>query len=638
MQAPSDNTYQQKRKRRNSNEPIRKSRRLQERKITTAEHSNAKKPEQLPSPSTSRTPPKTSRDGRKRKAALFLEDNPDLSQVFCEPRQKRVQSAASPSLDIREQLQFKEAVPRTGAPIIESPTEPAKELEAREIEQKERHNPISYWAVYHTWPKDFAEHNLMDSSNSTNKRQRTSDLSQIGKEGGFRSYSQSRKNGEVPEQYTAAYQAHILRKGLDMDREKGEDFASEESKKICAELLQIDISTIGPTAVPQDKIRSMIYNCQNRNEGLVNRDVTPLMIPSLRLLYYCGANNLEHVVDEVNAIWYQQCVLEGPRPQPDLAIGLFSSAFTEEEIEKLKRYTSVDNWTQVTTQMFFPFLMCEVKCGRESLDMADRQNMHSCSVAVRAILKIEQEADKYRPGKKMDSLNGQVLVFSISHDQQDARLHGHYVKMQGEKWSYYRYHIRKFDLNVYNDLLAIYNFVQNILKSYLPRHVRRLKDALAALPDPNKPPESSGLPSSSGRSFAASEISLNDDDNSQQDSQSRDTDGFVVPPRPAGSQKSRAKKKGQGSQLLQQNELAQLRQLLEEQGKEAKQRESRLEQLLEEQRREAKQEREKMEREARQEREKMEQEREREREKAEEKMEQLMNLLGIATRRGEAAM
>ena len=60
-------------------------------------------------------------------------------------------------------------------------------------------------------------------------------------------------------------------------------------------------------------------------------------------------------------------------------------------------------------------------------------------------------------------------------------------------------------------------FVRTILKSYLLEHVRRLKDALAALPDPNKPPESSDLPGSSGLSFAASEISLNDD-NSQQDS------------------------------------------------------------------------------------------------------------------------
>lgn len=159
----------------------------------------------------------------------------------------------------------------------------------------------------------------------------------------------------------------------------------------------------------------------------MNRDVTPIIIPSITSLYFGRDNSLEHLIDELNADWYEQCILEGPRIRPDLAIGLSSSAFTEEEVEKLKRYTSVDNWTQITMHMFFSFLMGEVKCGRESLNIADRQNMHSCSVAVRALLRIEQEADKYRREKKIDNLNRQVLVFSISHDQQDARLHGHYA-------------------------------------------------------------------------------------------------------------------------------------------------------------------------------------------------------------------
>ncbi len=206
--------------------------------------------------------------------------------------------------------------------------------------------------------------------------------------------------------------------------------------------------------------------------------------------------------------------------------------------------------------------------------------MHSCSVAVRAILRIEQEADKYRSEKKMESLSGRVLVFSISHDQQDTRLHGHYAIIQGEKWTYYRYRIRKFDLTDNNSLLAIHNFVRNILKSHLPGHLQRLKDALTALPDPNKPLESIGLPGSSGLSFAASEISLNDD-NSQQDSQDRDADGFVMPPRPG-----RAKKQGQESRLVER--LDELMQQLKEEREENKKKEERQRQQLEEERREYK--------------------------------------------------
>ena len=451
-------------------------------------------------------------------------------------------------LSKKQKVQFKEAVPKTNDSVIKSPEKPTKEFGVREIEQKERHNPISYWAVHHTWPENFAKHNPMASLNSTNKRLRTSDCSQSGKDERSRSYSQSRKNGEVPEQYTAAYERYILTKGLNMDYRKGEDLIFNESKTTCAKLLQTDIHILEPTALPQDKIRDMVADCSSRNEGIVNRDITQLIIPSIRLSYYCGASHLEHVIDEVKAVWYDQCVLAGPRPCPDLAIGLLSSAFTEEEIEKLKRYSSVNNWIQVTSDMFFPFIMCEAKCGREGLDIADRQNMHSCSVAVRALLRIEQEADKYRSKKKMNSLNGQVLIFSISHDQQDARLYGHYAIVQGEKWTYYRYPIQKFDLTKKDSLLAIHNYVRNILKSHLSEHVKRLKDALMALPDPNKPLESSGLPGSSGLSFTTSGISLNDD-NLHQDSQGRDADGFAVPPRPDSSQNGGAKKKQRIEQI-----------------------------------------------------------------------------------------
>lgn len=477
------------------------------------------------------------------------------------PKRKRG-TDKSGGLSKKQNVQFEETVYKTNILVIESLEKPAKKVGVREVEQKERDDFISYWAVHRTWPEDFAEHNSVASFNSTNKRQRTSDRSQSGKDERSPSYSQSRKNEEV-----AAYEQHILIKGLNMDSFKGEELICEESKNLCIDLQQITNKSIEPTIFPTGVIRKVLHFCRNRNEAIVNRDVTPMIIPSITSLYFGGDNSLEHVVDEVNVDWYSQCVLEGPQIRPDLAIGLFSSAFSEEEIDKLKRYTSVDNWTQVTLQMFFPFLMCEVECGGEGLDIADRQNMHSCSVAVRALLRIEQEADKYRSEKKTDSLNRQVLVFSISHDQEDARLYGHYAIVQGEKWTYYRYRIRKFDLTDNNSLLVIHNFVRNILKSHLPEHVRRLKNALAALPDPNKPPESSGLSGSSGLSFAASEISLNAD-NFQQGSQYRDADDFVMSARPDSSQNSGAKANGQKSRLI--DRIDKLIQQLEEQRQEHK--------------------------------------------------------------------
>ncbi|KAF2470890.1 uncharacterized protein BDR25DRAFT_325227 [Lindgomyces ingoldianus] len=41
-----------------------------------------------------------------------------------------------------------------------------------------------------------------------------------------------------------------------------------------------------------------------------------------------------------------------------------------------------------TYYMYFPFLTCEVRCGAVALDIADRQNAHSMTLAVRAVVEL----------------------------------------------------------------------------------------------------------------------------------------------------------------------------------------------------------------------------------------------------------
>ena len=367
------------------------------------------------------------------------------------------------------------------------------------------------------------------------------------------SYSQNVKKKLAPPAYTDEWEGWITKYGLDMDLWKGEEYVCEESRKVYSELQKITLTTIQPSLLPESQERSfleVLNRCQTRNEAMVNRDVTMLLVPPIIYLYLHGANHLEHVIDEVNADWDERCVLAGPRPRPDLAIGLFSSAFTSEEIDKLDNYTTVDNWTRFTVEMYFPFLTFQVQCGNESLDIADRRNMHSCSTALKALLRIEQEADTYRPEKKLASLDGQILVFSVSHDQKDARLYGHYARVQGEKWTYHRLFINYYNLfPKRGGILALHNFIQNIFKDFLPIHVQRLKDALAAFPEP-------GVLSSAPTGVT--------DDSSQQTPQHRSADGFLIPGAPASASRSEEAVSNQQSDFLVQQQQIQFEQQMEE--------------------------------------------------------------------------
>ena len=97
------------------------------------------------------------------------------------------------------------------------------------------------------------------------------------------------------------------------------------------------------------------------------------LLPSAETLATYGANNLNHLIKGVDEGWIGNIPVEGPRPQQDYSVGFRRSAFTDEQLNKLDPLIG-----SVYENCFF-----EVKCGAAALDVADRQNAHSMTVAVR---------------------------------------------------------------------------------------------------------------------------------------------------------------------------------------------------------------------------------------------------------------
>jgi hypothetical protein len=107
-------------------------------------------------------------------------------------------------------------------------------------------------------------------------------------------------SGIVPKQYTAAYEQHILIKDLNMNSFKDEKLICEKSKKLCIDFQQVTHKFIESIIFSIEIIRKIINFCRNRNEAIMNRDVTSMIISSITSLYFERDNSLEHVVDEVN--------------------------------------------------------------------------------------------------------------------------------------------------------------------------------------------------------------------------------------------------------------------------------------------------------------------------------------------------
>lgn len=296
------------------------------------------------------------------------------------------------------------------------------------------------------------------------------------------SYSQSTKDGDVPKAHTRAFEGYLAQYGIIMEEQKGMALVSEESKELCDELLLLEYEELEFTPFPLSKFLSVLDRVRLRNEYRVFRDITPLLVPSAELLFMCGQADLEHVAEEVSADWVKSDTMAGPKPRPDLSLGISASAFTEDEIAKLKNHTAWEKATLFTDNMYFPFLLCEAKSGDQGINRADRQNAQSSSMAVNAIIQLHRVLGM----DHLIPLSGQVLAFSVSHDNERVKLYGHFAVIEGSKERFYRYPIESFTLNFRNGQgrKRTSDFIRGVYQKVYPKHLTRIREALAKMDSP----------------------------------------------------------------------------------------------------------------------------------------------------------
>ena len=255
----------------------------------------------------------------------------------------------------------------------------------------------------------------------------------------------------------------------------------KNTKDLCRNLLEAD------QAVPQESLfRDDIFlktyeNLDDRNESRVIRDIACLIVPSAETLATYGAANLDHLIDSVNEGWTAGIPFEGPRPQPDYSVGFRQSAFTDEQFQKIRPFIGTlwdTSFFTATYRIFFPFLTSEVKCGASSLDIADRQNAHSMTLAVRGVIEL------FKLVKREKELDHEILAFSISHDHRMVHIYGHYALIKENKITFYRHPIHAFSFAALDgkDKWVAYKFTKSVYNMWMPTHLKRICSAIDEIP------------------------------------------------------------------------------------------------------------------------------------------------------------
>lgn len=340
---------------------------------------------------------------------------------------------------------------------------------------------IRHWAEEKDWPKAFfqqdAMSHLLARKKSTTLRRKRSESSIAS--------STTASDQKPREEKSAPYRNQTYTTLLGV---QGHSYMSEyqlgiekKSEELCQTLLDRKQPTPRDTIFRDDVFKTTCDKLYGKNEARIIKDLTPLIVPSVEPLATLGAKHLEHMVESVNEGWNSCIPVTRPRPQPDYAVGFARSAFTEDQLTKLQPFIGDPgdlSYFMATFYMHFPFLTCEVKCGNAGLDIADRQNAHSMTVAMKGVVEL------FRVVKREQELHRQILGFSCSHDHESVRIWGHYPVINKEKTTFWRYPIHKFDLTARKGLekWTAYTFTKNVYDVWAIPHFELICSAIDDLP------------------------------------------------------------------------------------------------------------------------------------------------------------
>lgn len=196
---------------------------------------------------------------------------------------------------------------------------------------------------------------------------------------------------------------------------------------------------------------------------MVIQDISLLIVSSAQTLATYGATYLNHFYKYINKGWNSTIPFHDTHPQPDYSVRFGRSAFIKEQLKKLKPFVGEIGSKTLTyfmaiTRIYFSFLTCEIKYGVAALQIADRQNAHSMTIAVKGVVEL------YRAVKRKKELYHKILAFSILHNDRSVVIYGHYTIIKEEKTTFYRHPVHDFNFTTLKgkDKWNAYKFTKNV--------------------------------------------------------------------------------------------------------------------------------------------------------------------------------
>ncbi|KAM3072107.1 hypothetical protein ACMFMG_008568 [Clarireedia jacksonii] len=375
---------------------------------------------------------------------------------------------------------------------------------------KSESNYIEHWAEEGNWPSTY-----FNDDNTNHLLARESSIAPLTRKRSSPSIAGSSASDERPrEEKSAPYRNPSYPAFLseDVDNYKSymedhEEGISQTSEKLLEILLNTEQNPPTDTLFDDTAFSKFLRKLKGKNESRVIQDLSPLLVPSVEALAILGhrltenagkiiqelysnlfpslealtsfsTQHLDRIVESVNEGWNNCYPITKPRPQPDSAFAYGVSAFSDDQFNILRPTlgdATFRSMFKTTWYGVFAFLTKEVKTGIMGLDIADNQNLHSITIAVRAVVELFKLVGREK------ELHREIVAFSISHDDKSVRLYAHYPYIDGDKVSIWRRTVDQYYLKPNNKWICR-TFTTNIYDMFSLIHLKRIYTAIDDIP------------------------------------------------------------------------------------------------------------------------------------------------------------
>lgn len=364
------------------------------------------------------------------------------------PRGEEYNSQSRAILSLERQKELSESTLfRIRQKFLNGP--PFPKIEAQDLH---RIDPVPSWARNGNRPESYSEYIPQDCSNC-----------------GYPSTAADSEDEGEMDKSKRELEKSLRKFGSFMNECQGG--IADDSQTMCAQLLSI------PQPVPKEGffqpegLEQFEELLKMKSEAIVQRDMTPLIIPSLCYLIMGGAEHFSRMAEAMSDLWLPHVAIDERRPKPDYSLGFHSSAFTAEQRKTLTGHPALQNplihgsYAVPSSTTILPFFTCEVKCCGEDMTVADRQNTLSATIGLQGLVVL------FRAVNRENELHRRILYFSISHNDQEVYVYGHYPVINGESTGYYRHTV--FRYRIFEDggeqRWMAYKFVRSLQDVFAPR-------------------------------------------------------------------------------------------------------------------------------------------------------------------------